>query len=96
MLLYTCEKEIDNMTMMNCKELIEYFNLGVLELAKTVKEDNFIDVGKAEELKDILDFLKHEGVLNQEEYYKLYLNLTKLIENLARLIRMQKVLDNGI
>lgn len=82
--------------MMNYKELVEYFKLNVFELAKTARKDNFIDVDKAEELKDILDFLKHENVLNQEEYYKLYLNLTKLIENLARLIRMQKVLNNGI
>lgn len=84
------------MTMMNYKELIEYFNLNVFELSKTARNDNYIDVDKAEELKDILDFLKHEGVLNQEEYYKLYLNLTKLIENLARLIRMQKILNDEI
>ena len=82
--------------MMNYKELIEYFNLGVFELAEKAREDNFIDVDKAEELKDILDFLKHEGVLSQKEYYKLYLNLTKLIENLARLVRMQKILNDGI
>ncbi len=82
--------------MMNYKELIEYFNLGVFELAEKARENNFIDVDKAEDLKDILDFLKHEGVLSQDEYYKLYLNLTKLIENLARLIRMQKILNDGI
>ncbi len=84
------------MRMMNYKELIEYFNLGVFELAEKAREDNFIDVDKAEELKDILDFLKHEGVLSQGEYYKLYLNLTKLIENLARLIRIQKILNDDI
>jgi uncharacterized protein YfkK (UPF0435 family) len=84
------------MMMMNYKELIEYFNLGVFELAETASKDKFIDVDKAEDLKDILDFLKHENVLSQDEYYELYLNLTKLIENLARLIRMQKVLNNGI
>jgi hypothetical protein len=84
------------MMMMNYKELIEYFNLGVYELAEAASKDKFIDVDKAEDLKDILDFLKREGALNQDEYYELYLNLTKLIENLARLIRMQKVLNNGI
>lgn len=82
--------------MMNYKELIEYFNLGVYELAEAASKDNFIDVDKAEDLKDILDFLKREDVLSQEEYYTLYLNLTKLIENLARLIRMRKILDNDI
>jgi uncharacterized protein YfkK (UPF0435 family) len=84
------------MMMMNYKELIEYFNLGVFELAETASKDKFIDVDKAEDLKDILDFLKREGVLSQDEYYKLYLNLTKLIENLARLIRMQKILNDEI
>jgi hypothetical protein len=84
------------MMMMNYKELIEYFNLGVYELAEAASKDKFIDVDKAEDLKDILDFLKREGVLNQDEYYKLYLNLTKLIENLARLIRMQKILNDEI
>jgi uncharacterized protein YfkK (UPF0435 family) len=84
------------MMMMNYKELIEYFNLGVFELAETASKDKFIDVDKAEDLKDILDFLKHENVLSQDEYYRLYLNLTKLIENLARLIRMQKILNDEI
>lgn len=84
------------MMMMNYKELIEYFNLGVYELAETVSKDNFIDVDKAEELKDMLIFLKREGVLSQDEYYRLYLNLVKLIENLARLIRIQKILNDDI
>ena len=84
------------MTMMNYKELIEYFNLGVFELAETASKDNFIDVDKAEELKDILDFLKREDVLSQEEYYNLYLNLTKLIENLAKLVRMQKFFNDEL